>query len=221
MLTTELVVSAIMILRIYALYGRSARVLWWLIGIATCFTTLTIWSLQQGQHDVPITVFSGCHLYIVQSASYYLAIPWICLFVFDSIIFSMTIYNAYLTRRGVGQNARMPIHRLMVRDGAMYFAAVALSNLANIIAFIIGGPLLPGSLATFAICMSVTMMSRLMLNLHERTEYGVLSALSLSGVQEEIEFIVAAGGQGRSSDDLNDLEANSILSLSRSRSCRG
>jgi hypothetical protein len=64
------------------------------------------------------------------------------------------------------------------------------------------------------------MMSRLMLNLHERTEYGVLSALNLSGVQEEIEFIVAAGSQGRSSDDLNELEANSILSLSRARSCR-
>jgi hypothetical protein len=36
-----------------------------------------------------------------------------------------------------------------------------------------------------------------LLNL-ERTEYGVLSALNLSGVQEEIELIVAAG-------DLNDL----------------
>jgi hypothetical protein len=84
----------------------------------------------------------------------------------------MTIYNAYLTRRGVGQNARMPIHRLMVRDGAPHsfplvkpdsltasgkrchvlcvswvsfrlvcnsprHRAVALSNLANIIAFIV------------------------------------------------------------------------------------
>ncbi|KAJ7664504.1 hypothetical protein DFH06DRAFT_960389, partial [Mycena polygramma] len=40
MLITELVVSVVMILRLYALYGRSARLLWWLIGIATCLTAV-------------------------------------------------------------------------------------------------------------------------------------------------------------------------------------
>jgi hypothetical protein len=67
------------------------------------------------------------------------------------------------------------------------------------------------------------MMSRLMLNLHERTEYGVLSALNLSGVQEEIEFIVAVRDDRRTSDDLNDPEASSILPLplSHAGSCRG
>ncbi|KAJ7835112.1 hypothetical protein B0H14DRAFT_3707261 [Mycena olivaceomarginata] len=135
------------------------------------------WSTMAGQKGIPIILFAGCHLSIVRSASYHLATSWVCLFAFDSIIFGLTIYNAYSTRRGVGSDARMPIHKLMVRDGAMYFAAMALANLANIITFLIGGPILPGSLATFAVCTSVTMMSRLMLNLHERTEYGVLTAL--------------------------------------------
>jgi hypothetical protein len=82
---------------------------------------------------------------------------------------------------------------------------------------------LPSSFCVCFCSMSVTMMSRLMLNLHERTEYGVLSALNLSGVQEEIEFIVAVRDDRRTSDDLNDPEASSILPLplSRAGSCRG
>ncbi|KAJ7463850.1 hypothetical protein B0H11DRAFT_2052465 [Mycena galericulata] len=121
MLITQLVVSTVMILRIYSLYNRSARVLGALLGIGICFLSLTIWSVTQGQHGFPITVFQGCHLAIVQSASYHLAAPWTCLFVFDTIIFGLTINNACATRRGLGRYADMPIHRLLVRDGAMYF----------------------------------------------------------------------------------------------------
>ncbi|KAJ6571302.1 hypothetical protein B0H19DRAFT_1346553 [Mycena capillaripes] len=155
-----------------------------------------------------------------------LAISWECLFAFDSVIFGLTIYNAYSTRRRVGPNARMPLHKLMVRDGAMYFAAMALANLANIITFL---PLLPGSLATFAVwyilptspsattdqppilfcSMSVTMMSRLMLNLHERTEYGVLTASNLSEVEFEIDNIVR--GDDGAARSLNDVGAIPIL----------
>ncbi|KAF8128793.1 hypothetical protein K438DRAFT_2139650 [Mycena galopus ATCC 62051] len=42
MLITELVVSAVMIIRIYALYGCSARVLWSLLGIGICLMALTV-----------------------------------------------------------------------------------------------------------------------------------------------------------------------------------
>ncbi|KAJ7046056.1 hypothetical protein C8F04DRAFT_1387727 [Mycena alexandri] len=209
MLVTQLVVSAIMILRVYALYTRNKRVLGWLLGIATCFTAITVWSLQQGQEGFPITVFSGCHLGIIQSASYHLAISWACLFAFDSIIFGLTIYNAYQTRRHMG-HVNMPIHRLIVRDGAMYFGAMALANLTNIITFLVrvssplssrvdlftqiqvGGIGIPGSLATFATCMSVTCMTRLMLNLHQRAEYGVLSVVNMDNFQGELDAVASA-----------------------------
>ncbi|KAJ6533558.1 hypothetical protein B0H19DRAFT_1272205 [Mycena capillaripes] len=214
MLVTELIVSAVMIIRIYALYGRSARILWFLIGIALCLMALAVWSVMVSQHGHPITVLSGCHLSSVRSASYYLAISWECLFVFDTIIFGLTIYNGYLTRRGVGQDANMPIHRVMMRDGAMYFAAMAGANLVNLVTFVIPGPLISGSLATFATCMSVTMMTRLMLNLHERTEYGVMT-LNLPDAQSELDFAVDEDGM---SNNTNELEAGPILPLSRMRS---
>ncbi|KAK7046389.1 hypothetical protein R3P38DRAFT_69967 [Favolaschia claudopus] len=145
MLLTELFVSVVMIIRVYALYNN-IRVLWSLVGIGICLMALTVWSVMVGQHGHPITVLPGCHLSIVQSASYHLAISWECLFVFDSIIFGLTIYNGYSTRRAAG-HVEMPIHKLMVRDGALYFVAMALANSASIITFLVRGSLLPGSLA--------------------------------------------------------------------------
>ncbi|KAJ7764363.1 hypothetical protein B0H16DRAFT_1718289 [Mycena metata] len=183
--------SVIMILRVYALYARNARVLRWLIGIAICFIAITVWSMQQGQRSFPITVFSGCHLGIIKSASYHLAVSWACLFAFDSIIFGLTIYNAYQTRRHMG-NVNMPIHRLIVRDGAMYFGTMALTNLTNILTFVVGGTEVPGSLATFATCTSVTCMTRLMLNLHQRAECGVLSMVNVVDLQQELDVIASA-----------------------------
>ena len=54
--------------------------------------------------------------------------------------------------------------------------------------------------------MSVTMMTRLMLNLHERTEYGVIT-LNL----DELKFAVDGD---EIYNDLNELEAGPILPLS-------
>ncbi|KAJ7082008.1 hypothetical protein B0H15DRAFT_442722 [Mycena belliarum] len=96
---------------------------------------------------------------------------WIALFVFDSMIFGLIVYNGWslCRRRGIS----MPLHTLIIRDGAAYFGVVMLSNLANIATFFNNSPILPGALATFANCVSITMMARIMLNLHEYAEQGV------------------------------------------------
>ncbi|KAJ6518510.1 hypothetical protein DFH09DRAFT_1373425 [Mycena vulgaris] len=220
MLATQLLVSVIMILRIYALYGRSARVLWWLIGVSSCFIGVAVLSLNQPH----IVRAAQSGLILHSNLLLDLAVPWECLFVFDSMIFGMTIYNAYITRRRVGQGMNMPLHRLLLRDGALYFASMALANLANIVTFFvsivpyssyllpihrifqIGGPLVPGALATAATCMSVVMMSRLMLNLHEQTDDGVLT--EFREIQDEIDF--TTGGDEISVPGVNDLNAMPI-----------
>ncbi|KAJ7624642.1 hypothetical protein FB45DRAFT_1060887 [Roridomyces roridus] len=203
MLLTQVGVSVVMILRIYSLYSRSPRILWSLIGIAVVLMGLTIWAVLKGQRGFAMTVLPGCHLAIFESGSYHLAIPWVALFVFDSVIFGLTIHCAYATRRSMGPNADLPIHRLLVRDGAMYFGATALANLANIFTFFVTGPTAPGSLATSATCMSVTMMTRLMLNLHERTE-NTDSVFSVSDLRDpsrasayggELEFALGTDSQ--------------------------
>lgn len=44
---------------------------------------------------------------------------------------------------------------------------MGLANLANVLSFYLAPPILKGDLATFANCVSVTLMARLMLNLQE------------------------------------------------------
>lgn len=57
----------------------------------------------------------------------------------------------------------------------MYFAVMTLSNLPNILTYYFGSNTTRGSLATFTSCMSVTLVSRLMLNLHKSVDAGILS----------------------------------------------
>ncbi|KAJ7881234.1 hypothetical protein B0H13DRAFT_2345219 [Mycena leptocephala] len=67
-----------------------------------------------------------------------MATAWGILFAFDTIVFALTICNAYFTRIRVGTHAEanMPLYTFIIRDGAF---AIALANLANIATFIIGG----------------------------------------------------------------------------------
>ncbi|THH03754.1 hypothetical protein EW146_g10349 [Bondarzewia mesenterica] len=65
---------------------------------------------------------------------------------------------------------RWGIHSgILGHTGAIYFAFMVLANLSNIFTFYFAPDGLRGVLSTFASCVSVTMMSHLMLNLHEAT----------------------------------------------------
>ncbi|KAJ6571460.1 hypothetical protein B0H19DRAFT_1130026 [Mycena capillaripes] len=168
---TQILVSIVMIQRMYALYNRDRRILWGLSGIATSLAGFIVW-LMQNQDSIPLTVVPGCYHDVSRATSLRLAGAWGALFLFDSIIFTLTICNAYWTRKRLGTQAQvdMPIHTLIIRDGAIYFAAIALANLANIVTFIIEGPFIPGSLTIFTTCISITMVCRLMLNIHETAD---------------------------------------------------
>ncbi|EAU82115.2 hypothetical protein CC1G_09574 [Coprinopsis cinerea okayama7 len=103
-----------------------------------------------------------------------LAGAWEALFAYDSIIFTLTLWKTIKERRErrvTGVN--IALVDILLRDGAMYYAIMALCNLANIMTFYFGGPFFRGSLSTFASSISVTMMSRLMLNLHRTAEEGI------------------------------------------------
>ncbi|KAJ6571435.1 hypothetical protein B0H19DRAFT_1255408 [Mycena capillaripes] len=188
---TQLIVSVVMLLRVYALYGRSVRLLTLSIMVALPLVAVVLWSMQ-GQHSSPIDGFPGCHVSMTQSTAYHLAASWEALFLFDTFIFALIVGKTYVTWRRAGYS-HLPIHILILRDGAIYFAAIALANLCNILTFYylretqLAGPVLAGSLSTFASCMSVTMMGRLMLNLHKQAKDGVLSELHLS-LQSDVVF---------------------------------
>jgi hypothetical protein len=65
-----------------------------------------------------------------------------------------------------------------MRDGVLYYAVVALANLANVVTFYAAPPLLRGVLSSPASVIAVTMCARLMLNVHESAQAQLLPSQS-------------------------------------------
>ncbi|KAJ7637348.1 hypothetical protein DFH06DRAFT_1478816 [Mycena polygramma] len=185
LVATQAITSAIMIIRVYALYGRSRRILWFLLGLGAIVVGVSVYSFNQ-QHGSRPMVLGGCHFDLSGETSYRLAGSWEGLFVFDTAIFVLTVYNAFLTRRRMIPSTGL--YTVVVRDGAVYFGIVALANLANIASYYFpdSGIIDPGSLSTLASCVSVTMISRLILNLHEHANAGIMTEMSSDIVQQNV-----------------------------------
>ncbi|KAF8874554.1 hypothetical protein BD779DRAFT_1678696 [Infundibulicybe gibba] len=146
------------------------------------------WALS-GQRTIVAQKPSGCNIGLMGDTSMRLAVAWEALFVYDSIIFALTLAKTWQAARKIRIHTRLPIIALLLRDGAIYFAVMALANLANILTFYFCGPFLRGGLSTFSNNISVTMMSRLMLNLHETATVGIFSAhISTLGPISRAEF---------------------------------
>ncbi|KIM38068.1 hypothetical protein M413DRAFT_448092 [Hebeloma cylindrosporum] len=75
----------------------------------------------------------------------------------------MTLYKAIVLPRPNGVN----ILTVLLRDGTIYFGVMVVSNLANVLTFMLGGSLTRGAATTFSNVMASVMISRLMLNLRD------------------------------------------------------
>ncbi|KAF8189438.1 hypothetical protein K438DRAFT_1935974 [Mycena galopus ATCC 62051] len=171
---TQLIVSVVMIFRIHAIYGHNLRFLMALLAVALPLFAVVVWSTQ-GQDTVSIDNFPGCHVSASQSTAYHMVAAWEALFLLDAILFLLVVRRTYATWRNAGFDPHMPIHALVLQDGALYFGAIAFANLCNILTFYFAGPILGGSLSTFASSLSVVMMARLILNLHRQIKDDVLT----------------------------------------------
>ncbi|KAJ7751496.1 hypothetical protein DFH07DRAFT_826249 [Mycena maculata] len=198
----QIITDVIMMIRVYALFGRSRRILWLIIAAGASVVGIAVWSMTSQQAGRS-KIVGGCHFNLDTSTAHRLAGPWEGLFMFDSLIFGLTAYK--MTR--VRMAFRTSIYMLVVRDGALYFGIVALSNLANIATYYVSlhpslcqvergsilrfamhqssGPFIPGSLATMSNYMSVTMISRLILNLHQHANVGITSEMTASQSVED------------------------------------
>ncbi|KIM42439.1 hypothetical protein M413DRAFT_27197 [Hebeloma cylindrosporum] len=194
LIVNQVLVCILLTLRIYALYGRSLRILAYMGGSGVVLIAFSLW-VMFGQKSAPSESGGGCHIGMSRDTAIRLAGAWEALFVYDSIIFALTFLKTWKARRdhsitGIG----IPLISIILRDGAIYFAIMALCNLSNILTFYLLGvrpkfPNLPlrhddltGStnIALPPRRISVTMMSRLMLNLHETADLGIYSTQATS-----------------------------------------
>ncbi|KAF9252457.1 hypothetical protein L218DRAFT_711440 [Marasmius fiardii PR-910] len=144
--------------------------------------------VEFGQDNSPSSISTGCHLQFERITAIRLAAAWEALFIYDTILFGLTIYKTWRERPrgriGVSDGRMyMPLLTLVLRDGAVYYAVMALANFVNIMTFYFAGPFLRGSLSTFSSCIAATMMSRLMLNLHRSApDEGIMSTVSITNM---------------------------------------
>ncbi|KAF8799570.1 hypothetical protein BYT27DRAFT_7201457 [Phlegmacium glaucopus] len=181
LLVNQVLVCVLLTLRVYALYECSMRILTFMLGSGVTLLILPCWALFSQMSVPPKTTVSGCHVGLPPITAIRLAGAWEALFAYDSIIFSLTIYKTWKARRDHAvTGVEIPLISLILRDGAMYFSVMAICNLSNILTFYLCGPFLRGGLSTFANSISVTLMSRLMLNLHRTADVGLFTTQATS-----------------------------------------
>jgi hypothetical protein len=106
--------------------------------------------------------------------------------VFDSVIFSLTLNKAFKMGRGIR------LLDVIVRDGTMYFSALFIVNLANILILLFAPPLLKSSTTSMTNVLSITLVSRLMLNLRAQSSAQVELP---SSIESERRFQAALPGR--------------------------
>ncbi|KAJ3907297.1 hypothetical protein F5879DRAFT_548402 [Lentinula edodes] len=138
-------------IRIYALYHCSRRMLIYMLVTGFTLGGLSIFAIFFGQSSQSVLTPTGCHTQLTLITSIQVAAAWEALFLYDSMLFVMTLHKAYKTRYELRQERlRIPLVVIILRDGSIYFGVMALANLINISTFYYPDPFLRGALCTFA-----------------------------------------------------------------------
>lgn len=175
-----IIICIIMAIRTYALYGCSRCLLALmtiiivaLVGVACAVTFAPI---SNGGVILPRV---GCYEAYTAKTSARIGLAGMALSVFDLLIFVLTVYKICRTRGlpWLSLITRRDVIDVIFQDGAMYFGAMALISIPNILTYYSDSVAIRGSLCTFTSCISVTLISRLMLNLHKTIDTGIFSTI--------------------------------------------
>lgn len=172
------VVCLIMTIRTYALYGGSKRLLTWMTIIMIALAiAVSVGSLGHFSGIMTILPGIGCYETYTAEVAARLGLAWLAEMVFELLIFILIVYRICKTRGLLRLSlfTRSNVIDIIFHDGAIYFGVMTLINIPNILTYYSGSVNTRGSLATFTSSMSATLISRLVLNLHQSMDTGILS----------------------------------------------
>jgi len=116
---------------------------------------------------LPAVLPSGipeCHFAAIPSnAVLRYAVAWGGIFLFDAMIFGLTIYKTLQ----IGRTYRRTMVDILLRDGSMYFGIMGTGNLVNFLVLLVGGPVTRGVLAPYLNALASICSARLMLNIRD------------------------------------------------------
>ncbi|KAG2140692.1 hypothetical protein DEU56DRAFT_290150 [Suillus clintonianus] len=171
----QVFVCVILSLRTYALYGCSRRLLYWMaiIGLVSAAGGL----VGSVGRDSNSATDGNCHEIYTAATSVRHGMAWVAMLVYELFIFVLTVFRTCKTKgfSRLSLISRRNIVDIIFQDGVLYFAAMTLINLPNILTYFLSSGVARGSLGAFTSCMSVTLISRLMLNLHGSIDTGIFS----------------------------------------------
>jgi len=162
----QVIIGICLLLRTYALYGRTRLMLAILTMTALAEMVYVVWqTVAEKGSSTPSSIsgFEGCLLPIGPQASSQLRSLWIDQLCFDVLIFALTLYKAVQAFRGGGSS----ILSIMLRDGTIYFGVMIITAIVGIIDFGFFPSYVRGVTASFGNVLASTMLSRLMLNLRD------------------------------------------------------
>jgi len=169
----QTLVAVLCLIRVYALYNHSRRVLGFLVFIVLMSFAAAVGAFIACQLtggglipvlpglSSPIQVM-GCSQFTPLVGGRFTAIPWTGVLAFDSVVFSLTLYKAFTMGRGI------QLLDVIVRDGTVYFFTLFVINLASIVNLLHSPSFLRSSAQTLTNVLSTTLVSRLVLNLREQ-----------------------------------------------------
>ncbi|KAF7345313.1 hypothetical protein MSAN_01908100 [Mycena sanguinolenta] len=169
----ELLVEVTLALRVYAMYGLNKWILACLLSTNVAAGVVALFAIiEYGKNPDLLAApgFSGCDAaYPTRSVAARPAGGWEATLVCDILVFGLTARRAFIQRKISPLYSGSLIER-MATDGTMYFGIIVLACLANALTFYLGDAMLSGFLSWLTTNLSLTLLSRLMLNLHEAAD---------------------------------------------------
>ncbi|KAJ3811152.1 hypothetical protein F5876DRAFT_76082 [Lentinula aff. lateritia] len=184
------VIDVLFIIRIYAIYGCSRRIVLYLSVLQVCVAGNSFFQLylaskaiEKVDYTSPLIDQVGCadiisedvvckdlahnEAYRSTSSLLDMAYSWLGVVIFDVCVFGLTLWKTSKMRAIHGG-----IGTIVMRDGTMYFGIVTLINSGNITLFFTSGlGLTKGLLSMFCNVAASITMSHLMLNLKGSAMY--------------------------------------------------
>ncbi|KDR69618.1 hypothetical protein GALMADRAFT_145351 [Galerina marginata CBS 339.88] len=162
----QVIIGICLLLRTYALYGRTRLALTIICMTAAAESVYVVWKTateKPSSTSVTLSTHEGCLVPFSFQASTQLRSLWINQLCFDVLIFAFTLYKTLQAFRGGTSN----ILSIMLRDGTIYFGVMIIMAVVGIIDLSHFPLYIRGVTATMGNVLASTMVSRLMLNLRD------------------------------------------------------
>ncbi|KAJ7046066.1 hypothetical protein C8F04DRAFT_1387734 [Mycena alexandri] len=162
--------SVVLILRVYALLRRAKWALGLMLSAMVAQIIIAFWSFPASTHAPLPPGVTGCYIGPKTLTDVgRIASLFDMLLVLDTIIFGLTAYHVFRSKRSVAGMAT-PLTEIMIRDGFLYFSVIFFVNLGNIIVIELSS--IPEDLrpvnVEFTPAITVVMVSRLFLNMRRQ-----------------------------------------------------